>query len=352
MINTTAVRFFSICFVSLLATTGCEEKKQGFTVGQKSEKGDCEASLDNLGGTEWVYLRANPDRTDSPDPVQGRIQFSKDGKELKYNVSSRSDMYDFTCVAGEKEMTCREEAKVKDFCQALVAGGAECNAAALKAIDSTLTDAQVTEGITKAEEVIAKFTGTDKWENFKFNNNNLGNKLQGLLYIKIDKRRCALRITDNYLTVYDGKKVEDSNPNGTNVFVKNEADLLWEHCTDAQDLIALEAATFPKDPAKVAHLGRHKAGKDVNFWYLGADAMNAPEGCSYNYDLWLNAQSLSKGNKPTPSTYRRKPMLEWHFTHKWDAATPTPPIITMVRNKDCGGKSEVEEVSCVAVLIQ
>ena len=80
--------------------------------------------------------------------------------------------------------------------------------------------------------------------------------------------------------------------------------------------------------------------------------MQTPEGCSYNYDLWMDARPLSKGNKPVESTFRGKPMLEWHFTHKWDAATPVPPVLTMVRNKDCGGKSEVDEVACVAVLIQ
>ena len=87
-----------------------------------SKSGDCALTLDGLDGTEWVYLRANPDRTDTPDPMQGRIKFTtKDGKTTaKYNVGSRSDMYEYTCdAATETRMICREDSHAKDYCQAL-----------------------------------------------------------------------------------------------------------------------------------------------------------------------------------------------------------------------------------------
>ena len=58
-----------------------------------------------------------------------------------------------------------------------------------------------------------------------FENTNLitmlGNKLQGILYVKVDESACRLKVTDNYMTMFNGERKEDSNPNGTNPFVKN-----------------------------------------------------------------------------------------------------------------------------------
>ena len=45
-------------------------------------------------------------------------------------------------------------------------------------------------------------------------------------------------------------------------------------------------------------------------------------------------------------------MLTWHFAHKWTEAPAQPAVVTKVRNKVCEGKSEIDQVSCAAVLIQ
>ena len=44
---------------------GDDSSKKKVTLGQKA--GECDVTMDTLDGTEWVYLRANPDRTDTPD---------------------------------------------------------------------------------------------------------------------------------------------------------------------------------------------------------------------------------------------------------------------------------------------
>jgi len=173
------------------------------------------------------------------------------------------------------------------------------------------------------------------------------------MYVKVDARNCRLRVTDNYVTVYNGKKIEDSNPNGTNAFVKNElGDLLWDHCTESANLIALDTAEFPKDPKNARHMGKWSVNQDVNFWYLGADAMAAPEGCTYSFDTWMDGQPIKKGNTPGTHKLKGQDVLTWHFSHKWTEAPAQPAVVTMVRNKVCGGKSEVDQVSCAAVLIQ
>lgn len=345
---------FAAFFTLLVGCGGDDSSKKKVTIGAKS--GDCDVTLDTLDGTEWVYLRANPDRTDTPDPMQGRIQFAKDGDQYtaKYNVGSRSDMYEYNCEApGEKRMVCREKSHAKDYCQALAVADKECTADSLRAIDPSLTDEQVAKGIEEGMANVKKFKGTDKWDNFVFNNNNLGNKLFGIMYVKVNKRSCELRVTDNYVTVYNGKKVEDSNPNGTNAFVKNaEGELLWEHCTESANLIALDTAEFPKDPKNARHMGKWAVGQDVNFWYLGLDGMAHPEGCQFSFDTYMDGRPLSKGNTPGTHTLKGKEVLAWHFANKWDSAPAQPAVVTMVRNKTCAGKTEVDQVSCAAVLIQ
>jgi len=341
---------------SIFALSACDDgkDKKKMTLGSKSA--ECSLTLDTLDGTEWVYLRANPDRTDTPDPVQGRIQFStKDGKTTaKYNVGSVQDVYTYDCETptGTK-LTCREESHAKDYCQALAVVDKECTASSLRAIDPSLTDEEVAKGIEEGMANVKKFKGTPKWKHFVLNNNNMGNKLFGKLYVKINERKCELRVTDNYVTVYNGKRLEDSNPNGTNAFVKNElGDLLWEHCAETDNLIALDTAEFPKDPKNAAHTLRWAAGKDINFWYLGIDAMEAPEGCSFTFDTWLNGKPLKKGNTPGTHNLKGKDVLTWHFAHKWEKASPKPEVVTMVRNKTCGANTEVDQVSCAAVVVQ
>ena len=333
---------------------GDDSSKKKVTLGQKA--GECDVTMDTLDGTEWVYLRANPDRTDTPDLMQGRIQFAKTGEQLtaKYNVGSRSDMYEYACEApGEKRMICREKSHAKDYCQALAVADKECTADSLRAIDPSLSDEDVAKGIEEGMANVTKFKGSDKWDSFVFNNNNLGNKLFGIMYVKVNPRNCQLRVTDNYVTVYNGKKVEDSNPNGTNAFVKNDlGELLWDHCTESANLIALDTAEFPKDPKNARHMGKWAVGQDVNFWYLGADAMAHPEGCQYSFDTYLDGQPLKKDNVPGTHNLKGKDVLTWSFAHNWSEAPKQPAVVTLIRNKTCDGKKELDQVSCAAVLVQ
>jgi hypothetical protein len=330
-----------------LVIAGCTEKepKKKITLGKKA--GDCDLDINNMAGSEWLYLRANADRSETPDH-KVRLKFvSEDGAtKAKYNVGSLSDMYTYNCVIEGEELICREEAKVKDFCQALVSGGAECTPAALRKVDNSLTDAEIKEGMDEADKVMAKYKGTAKWDKFAFQNNNLGNKLQGLLYAKVDKRNCRMRVTDNYMTIYNGKRVEDSNPQGTNPFVKNEqGDLLWEHCTDSESLVDNTSADKPRSTKRTV---RHAAGTDIHFWYLGDDWKRAKSGCTYGYDLWLDGKPHKAGL--TPEAGGRDQVVHW--THKFDAPSPLPHVFVMHGTMACEGEDKVETVACNAIMVQ
>ena len=352
-----------ILILSALGVTvaGCEEQGSKMTIGGKPPAAkDCALSLDSLGDTEWLFLRANPDKSEVADH-HTRLQFKSEGGALKakYNVGSISGMYDYNCTKKGEELLCLEAPKTRDWCQALVAGGAECNAETLRGIDPNLTDDEVAKGMTDAEDVMKKYRGTPDWDKFKFQNNNLGNKLQGILYVKVDTRSCRLRITDNYVTIYNGKKVEDSNPAGTNPFVKNElGELLWKTCDNSMDLVTLAAPEYPADPGNTQHIGRHKVGAEVHTWLLHEPARTPKEGCTYSFDVWIDGKPEQKGLVPevvdvapakgkTPAVQE----LRWHF-----AKTYTEPsgqtVQVLFAESDCGGTKPPIVSACNALQIQ
>jgi hypothetical protein len=348
---------FVASVLTTLALGGCEDKKEGLTVGATGKDG-CELSVDGLSGSEWVIERINPDKSTTPDH-SARIKFiTEDGQlKAKYNVQSVADMYTYRCEkTKEDKITCREKPRVKDFCQALEAGGAKCDTATLKGLLPDASDKELEEGIKTGMEVVNKYKDKPEWPQFVAQNNNLGNKLRGVLYIKADSKRCQLRVTDNYMTIYNGKKVEDSNPVGTNPFVKNEVgELLWEHCENRNDFLPLSAGTFPEDPANVRPEPQQTMGKPVHFWYLASDALAPTEGCTHKYDLWLDGKSLAKGQAPKEvDDGKGGKRLEWHYEHTFSEPSPNAlgNVVTAVVNTSCQGKEPVKKVACAALLVK
>jgi len=341
-----------------LVLGGCDdEKKGGLTVGDAGHDG-CELSMDGLADSEWVILKINPDKSTNPDH-SARLKFVKeDGKlQAKYNVQSVADMYTYRCEkTKEDKVTCREKPRVKDFCQALEAGGSKCDTATLKTFLPDATDKELEEGIKKGMEVVNKYKDKPEWKQFQAQNNNLGNKLRGILYAKLDSKRCQIRLTDNYMTVYNGKKVEDSNPVGTNPFVKNEmGELLWEHCDNRNDFLPLSKGTFPDDPANVRPEPQQAVGKEVHFWYLAGDAIAPTEGCTYKYDLWLDGKSLAKDQTPAQvDDGKGGKRLEWHYAHTFSDPSPNAlgNVVSAVVNTSCPGKEPQKKVACAAVLVK
>ncbi|MCB9762350.1 MAG: hypothetical protein H6739_21315 [Alphaproteobacteria bacterium] len=340
-----------------LGLVACEEKSSNkLVLGQQAVQ--CDLTLETLPGTEWIIEKINPDKSVEPD-MSTRLKFYKDGDKImaKYNVGSLSDMYTYECDVKGDELDCREPPKLKDWCQALiVADGAECTAEKLKEWAPKATDEELAAGMKEANEVVAKYREGPEWQQFMFNNNNLGNKLQGLLYAKINARKCNLTITDMYMTIYNGKRLEDSNPVGTNAFVKNDkGELLWEHCTDSGDLYARKTGDFPEKEEDIQacypNMGCSFAvNEEVHYHYLGQDGREAKEGCTYSYDLWANGKPLQKDVQAELVDANGKKEVRWHNAHKFDAAGPE--VVTMVRYQTCEGKKEQTEVSCNLVNVQ
>ena len=330
----------------------------------------CDLKVETLSGTEWVLLRSEAGKPDSPDAMS-RIKFYTEAGKLsaKYNVASLSDMYDYKCAMDEatpgddgapvvKGMTCKQEPVLDDWCRTLIVNGKKCSLRMIQKLDPTYTDeAAVKKSATAmTKEFAAKKKGDKKdFARYKFDYNNLGNKLQGILYVKIDSKNCRLKVTDNYMTMFNGERKEDSNPNGTNPFVKNSfGELSWEDCNTTQ-LFDTELAEYPENPEKVQLTKVHAVGKTVHYWLLHEPLRYEEEGCSYSYDLYLNAKKHKSEQKPDILEVKGKKEHRWHFSETFDKATEgplRPNVFTMQITSKCAGKPDKITTACNQVQIQ
>lgn len=334
----------------------CEEKGNSLNLGEEPT-GACAITLDNLDGTTWLYDKLEPSGERKPDE-QTRMKFvTQDGQLVsKYTVGSYSDVYDFECRKNGDgdELECFEKPKVKDWCQALMVSGKECSLAEIQKIDKNVDQATYDAAFKEATEVVAKYKDGDKWEQFVFNNNNLGNKLQGRVYVKVHDKKCQLRVTDNYMTLFNGEMKEDSNPVGTDFFVKSDEEFMFEHCTDSSDMVAMKSDAFPESEEAVQPClpqnCAFSATEPANFHYIGVDGREAKEGCTYSYDVWVDYKSVSKDNAAEIVEFNGKNEVRYGFAQTF--SEPGAHITEIVRYATCEGKKEQVEVACNMVLAQ
>jgi hypothetical protein len=339
---------YSVCwpvFVAfMIGVTGCAQEAP-------PEKPACSLSMDTLNDTVWLMADPQADKTTFNNPM-ARLKFYDDAgvQKVKYTVKSISDVYDYTCEQTERELVCKEKAKPKDWCQSLeVFRAGACNVEALRKFGATGTDEELTKAVEEGRKTVAGYRNTKDWDHFKLNNNNLGNKLQGQLYAKVNTRRCNLTITDMYMTIYDGKKVEDSNPVGTNPFERSEEEYLWEHCDDGLSMADLETAEQPR--LDVPNKGAHALANPVYYHYLGKKNIKPEEGCSYSMDTWAQWRRAGTNIAVTPD---EKGKLYWTTSHTWQSLEKQPVgIFNMLHYKTCAdGKREKINSLCNVIRLQ
>lgn len=348
MIMKKATILFSL--TGALALMGCEEESTNKIVLGAPASSGCELTLDTMVDKTYVLEKVLPDKSTEAD-IQTRLKLSKDGDtfKAKYNVSSLSDVYDYTCAPRKDEIVCYEDLgeKLPDFCKALIAGEAECNAEALKKLAPVATDEAIAAAVKEGTEAAAKYKDKPEWEKFVFANNNLGNKLMGILYVGVDKKSCKPQITDNYMTIYEGKKVEDSNPVGTNKFVETDKTLIFDHCTDSDNLVAFKEAELPRDLSEVRTTLNWAPGSDINYHFVDESDEGKPvEGCTYSFDFWKKWEPYKQGVAAEVVDKR----VNWHFADK--LTDPGNYVTHMVRYKTCENKKEQIDVACNLVVIK
>jgi len=333
---------------------GCEDQVQEEPK-VKEKVSSCDLSYDKLNDSEWLFLRSEQGKPDSPD-IKSRIKFYNDGSlKAKYTVASLSDLYEYSCTEIEGRLICKQTPDFQRWCETLMANGRKCSLSSFKKLDSTLTESdEMKKGVAAAGKIFAKQKDSKGFKRYKNKFNSLGNKLQGVMYVDIDEKNCRLRVTDNYMTFYNKKRLEDSNPNGINAFVKNEVgELLWEDCETSQ-LFDTTFSEYPKNPEDIQPIGKHAVGTEVHYWMLHDPLRYAEKGCEYSFDVYHNYLVDQKGLKPSTNTAKGKTELMWHFAKKYAKASDKtqPEILMLVTKTKCGDKPEKKITGCNKVKIQ
>jgi hypothetical protein len=174
---------------------------------------------------------------------------------------------------------------------------------------------------------------------------------------KAKDKRCKVTVTDQYMTIYDGKRVVDSNPVGTNAFVQTKTEYEYEHCLDPRNLLDYSAATLPEDLQTIPPQRLYEPGQTVYYHYMGEKDVKAEEGCTYSRDI--SAQWLPKttGEEVAVSP---EGVVQWNTSYVWNDVEAMKVIndqspagvLKMVRYKTCAdGKKEQIDVLCRAALM-
>ena len=346
---------------------GCGGGSNDIVIGGST--GDCALTNETLDGTQWVMWEAMP-TGDSRENYMARMKFfQEDGKQkLRYTVKSPGDVYTYGCkeryktkdnpADGIKEWVCKEESHIQDMCQALEAHEeGSCTIEKLKEFGAVGSAEEFEKDMGAAMKTVAKYRGKPDWDRFKLNNNNLGNKLQGIVYAKVNTKKCQLMVTDMYMTIYNGKRLEDSNPVGSNPFVQSDEEFMYEHCLDPINLLDWPSAELPKDLRTIPRQRVNAFNQPVHYHYMGQKEVKAVEGCNYSMDLYAQWRAKEMGISVPVG---EKGVVQWNTTHTWTdmdalkliAETKPGGILTMVRYKQCAeGEKEQIDVLCNAAWI-
>ncbi len=361
--NRTAAAFFGIC---LVLGTSCGEEKTTNLGGLGQE---CDLSLDNLTGTDWVMNRILPGFETSEDNGV-RLRVYEEGGELRalYNSGSKGDMYEFNCERRPADVFCRNVMN-KDFlyrtCASLAVQGLGCTAEAILEFRPDADRALVDEAVTRVTEDMEKFgenpEENPEYRNYTFAHNNLTNILTFQLYLEVDRNTCEFMLTDEYKTLV---KARDAAPSwksdltsvGRNNFVPAPENLFWGDCDEHSFLYARTETDFPDTPETTTRCDPPNCGfavgDAVNFLYAGPESAEAEEGCTYSMDLVVDGVVIRENSTvEAGETTRGKSRLHWATAYSFTA--PGPHYVAMPRNKTCaGGAEELVDVTCVPVLVR
>lgn len=347
---------------SCLQLAACNLKLADTTTDAEAES-TCDIKLSELANSEWVYAEALPGDKGEKPQYKTRVRFEKNEGKLsaKYTVSSLSDVYDYNCSLkaaegdNDEQLICKQDASIDDFCMAVMAGGERCALKPMQRINPDWTKEEIEAADAKTKAAIAQHKEKGEWDQLRARYNSLLNKIQGVLYTAVDQEKCRLMITDNYVTVYNGSKIEDSNPAGINAYNKYDGKgLLFKSCT-APFIFDTDSADFPEDPGSVTMSYQNKqtrpTGEPIHFWMLYGDMRMAQEGCSYSYDVWVNYQLKESGKIPTTADVQGGQELRWSYEHTFSEKSDmlSPHVVSFDITKTCGEKVD-NIVACNAVV--
>ncbi|MFT4624178.1 MAG: hypothetical protein ACI8PZ_002837 [Myxococcota bacterium] len=342
--------------ITALFIAGCGG---GTSPGGADAVDSCGLDVTNLAGKTFVMYEAMADKSYKENQM-ARVRFSEEGgvTKAKYTIKHPVHVYDYDCTVytpedgGDTELRCFEEEKPEDWCASLQAHEwGSCTSKKLGQLGAHGTEAELKAAVRQAKKDAraVKEEGEDVFKRWQLMNNNLGNHLQNRLYIKRDKRECRLSFADMYFTIYNGKGKEDTNPVGINPFVETTTDYMFEHCEGKLNMAPYDKAKPPEDKDFGDPRAKKKAGDDIYYHYLGADAVKAEEGCTYSMDTFSQYKAQESGIPVTPG---EKDVLHWVGKTSYPADDLIRQdnlelgIFVMKRFKECAGKKEYIDTVC------
>lgn len=303
----------------------------------------CDFSLDKLGGNQFVRALKGDGSPGDLD-LLARIQFADEGGKLKakYTARSLSDVYNYSCTAKDKDLSCwEEEIKAADFCRALVANGKECSVEAV----AQLTGAKPEAIKQKVEDTLKNIKGLSGPERSRMKEafSAPTTPLRGVLRIKMKKDQCKLSITDLYQSMTDGQLREIENVVGTSTFEPTKKELVFENCADGRSLLTLDSL----DSKATDSLESVSPGENFFVKYAGKEHAKAEAGCTYAMETYVGYERLSAAAPIEPVGGA----LPWNFQASFPKAGRQ--IVHMYRYRTCGDKpQERVGVQCQAVTVR
>jgi hypothetical protein len=298
---------------------------------------DLALEVDALAGKSVARLL---DGDKDPD-LLARAQFFKDGETLKvkYNTRALTDMYTYTCKKESKEFFCQaDNVDLEQWCRTLIANKGACSGAEI----ANLTGAPLDAAQKAAETINAavKKLSPEQMEKLKTGYSLPSNQLRGVLHVKVNPDTCRLTMRDNYQTMERGELREYENVVGSARFVPVEKELVFEHCGDPANFVALAAPDAKPNPGESAV--DQKVGTPVDFRYVGAELVKAEAGCTYSMDVFRQYEPVTKGQAVAPDADGK---LTWATNQTFDKKGKN--VVHLYRYKDCGKGAELAQpVSC------
>ena len=304
-------------------------------------------NYDSFVDKTFILRTQDASGNETVDELRARLRFVKEGDKVKakYTAKHPSDVYTYTCAPTDKDLTCWEDnPRLGDFCRTLFANGKDCSAAELMAMTGcSQADADKTVADFEAE---MKKLPPKEVEDMKKVFNSPNNQLRGLLHAKIPKGKCFLTVSDRYQTMTFGAVREMENVVGTAHFFPTDKDLLFDHCQENKNLVALANPDAKAKPGE--SVVEWAVNTKIPFRYVGDVAAKGEAGCTYSQDQYVVYEPVQKG---APVEAGANGNLAWGFDYGFTA--PGKYVVSVNRYKSCnGGAPEKIDSICQYVAVK
>lgn len=294
----------------------------------------CDIDIDHLSG-DWVSLTGSGQGTDQPDKY-ARIRFYEDGGKKKAIYT-----------AGR-----------------IAPGNPATNKYNYEYVSKTsLGDVMYSINMFPDKS-------PQRIERLRKDNRRLDVKFEGRVYVKIDPKRCALVISDMYVTWVKGKEMIDSNPSGTRTYLRanpQEPELSFVNCDEPNQLLPFAEARLdwtkqptPLDPHEGIFAGEplyfhyveqtFEGSKEELAAYLVKVGALPEEGATYDYEIWMKdmreagAQKIAVAADPEDEN-----RIPWVFKYTFDKSSVDGVFVEMHRYKTKDGKRTLVGNACKVI---